>query len=396
MTTRNDAELAFPFHSQTLFEPPGEFATLRDQGGLARVRLPTGDLAWLATRYEDVREVLASPALSRAAATAPGAPRLGPVPPETRSLAAMDAPEHTRLRRLVVPAFSAGRIERLRPRIQQLVDGLLDAVIEQGPPADLVTALGKPLPMMVICELLGVPACDQDYFTDLAERSLRIGPGATEDVRDARELLHGYFAELIETRRFKPAEDLVSQLVSQSGISDSELATFCSTVLTAGYRPVSNVLTGSVVALLRHPVELDRLLAEASRLRSAVDELLRYVPGPVSGGTIRVATEDVVIGGTLVRAGEAVLPSTTSANRDEDVFADPDRLDVSRVDNPHVTFGPGIHHCLGAALARTELTVVLGTLLRRLPGLAFAVPASELAWTNGTMIRALTALPVTW
>jgi len=332
--TAEDTRLCFPFAPPTLFEPPAEFAMLRGTEPVARVLLPSGDQAWLVTRYSDVRQVLSDPRLSRAAATAPGAPRLGPVRPEAKSMMAMDPPEHTRLRRLVMPAFTARRTERLRPRIQEIADGLLDGMVRNGPPADLTVHLSRPLPMAVICELLGVPAVDRDDFSRWTDTALSLGAGMADEVIDARELLQGYLAELVDAKLSNPGDDLLSVLAAadESGdrLREGELLTLGSTLLTAGYHTVANAIANATLILLRHPQQLALLVRQPDLVPTAVEELLRYTPGPVSGGTLRVATEDLEIGGTLIRAGDAVIPSTTSANRDGAVYGDPDRLDVAR------------------------------------------------------------------
>lgn len=388
----------FPFAADRLTEPPAEFRRLRETDPVARVLLPTGYRAWLVTRYDDVRTVLADPRLSRAATTRPDTPRLGPARPEPDSLMAMDPPDHTRLRRLLVPAFSSRRIERLRPRVAGTVGELLDGMAQAGPPADLVRHLSMPLPIITICELLGVPPEDRDSFRDWTDAALTLRPGAVDAVTQARQRLAGYLGRLVEHKAQQPADDVLSSLVSardDDRLSSAELVSVAGTLITAGYHTVAHSLANSVLALLRHPDQLDPLRGGSELPAPVVEELLRWTPGPVSGGTIRIATEDVRIGSTVVRSGEAVIPSTASANRDAAVFPDPDALLLGRTDNRHVAFGPGIHHCLGAALARLELQVAIGELLRRFPGLRLAVPEEELVWGGG-MIRGVSSLPVAW
>ena len=392
--------LRFPFAHRTLFEPPEEFASLREQQPVARVTLPTGDEAWLVTRYADVRAMLSDARLSRAATTKPGAPRLGPARPEPDSMMAMDPPGHTRLRKLVAHAFTARRTERLRPRIQEITDGLLSAMEQQGKPADLVEHLARPLPLTVICELLGVPDRDRDAFRRWTDTALSLQPQATEAVAAAREALNGYLAALAVDKLAHPGADLLSvlALASEEGdrLSKEELAVLAATLLTAGYHTVANAITNGTAILLTHPEQLAALTADPTLIPNAVEELVRYTPGPVSGGTMRIATRDLEIGGVCVRAGEAVIPSTTSANRDAEVFACPNDFDVAREHNPHIGFGPGIHHCLGAQLARIELQTAFGSLLHRFPGIRLAVPPAELTWNTAGMIRGFTVLPVEW
>ena len=399
-TTRETTELLhFPFAATTLFDPPPEFGMLRAADPVAEVLLPSGDRAWLVTRYEDVRQLLSDPRFSRAAATRPGSPRLGPARPEPSSMMAMDPPDHTRLRKLVTPAFTRGRLERLRPRVQQVTDGLLDAMADAGPPADLVPLLARPLPIIVICEILGVPVRDRESFQQWTDTALTLAPDAATEVNVARGKLTVYLARLVDYKRGNPGDDLLSTLtaVAEDGdrLSEDELVSLAGTLITAGYHTVANTFTNAVLGLLRHPEQLARLRAQPELLANAVEELLRWTPGSVSGGTLRIATEDVELGGRLIRSGEAVLPSTTSGNRDAEAFPDPDLLDLARTGNRHIAFGPGIHHCLGAPLARIELQLALGGLLTRFPGFRLDIDPARLVWGTG-MIRGLTALPVAW
>ncbi|CAM5680502.1 cytochrome P450 hydroxylase [Streptomyces avidinii] len=390
--------LRFPFQLSQLFTPPPEFQQLRETCPVARVELPTGDWAWIATQYEDVRAVLNDARLSRAAATRPGAPRLGPASPEPDSIMAMDPPDHTRLRRLLASVFTGRQAERMRAGIVRTTEELLDVMEESGQPADLVPLLARPLPITVICDLLGVPDADREAFRDWTDAALTLAPSAAGAVTDARTRLAEYLAELVEAKRRGPGEDLLSTLVeaqAQEKLSQNELIAAAATLITAGYHTVANSFANSVVALLRHPEQLDPLRGAEQFPPAAVEELLRWTPGPVSGGTIRIATEEVKVGSVLVKPGEAVIPSTASANRDGAVFPGADELDLTRPENRHIAFGHGIHRCLGAPLARIELQVAFGALLRRFPGLRLAVAEEELVWGGG-MIRGVSSLPVAW
>ncbi|MET9467261.1 cytochrome P450 [Streptomyces sp. NPDC006544] len=390
--------LRFPFQLSQLFTPPPEFQQLRETCPVARVELPTGDWAWIATQYEDVRAVLNDARLSRAAATRPGAPRLGPASPEPDSIMAMDPPDHTRLRRLLASVFTGRQAERMREGIVRTTEELLDVMEESGQPADLVPLLARPLPITVICDLLGVPEADREAFRDWTDAALTLAPSAAGAVTDARTRLAEYLAELVEVKRRVPGEDLLSTLVeaqAQDRVSPGELIAAAATLITAGYHTVANSFANSMVALLRHPEQLDPLRGAAQFPLAAVEELLRWTPGPVSGGTIRIATEEVKVGSVIVKPGEAVIPSTASANRDGAVFPGADELDLTRAENRHIAFGHGIHRCLGAPLARIELQVAFGALLRRFPGLRLAVAEEELVWGGG-MIRGVSSLPVAW
>ncbi|MFF9135665.1 cytochrome P450 [Streptomyces sp. NPDC014806] len=389
--------LRFPFETSRLFDPPAEWRELRESCPVARADLPTGDRAWLVTRYEDVRAVLNDPRLSRAATTRPDAPRLGPARPEPDSIMAMDPPDHTRLRRLLAPAFTGRQAERLRPRIARTAERLLDDMTEIGPPVDLVEHLARPLPIITICELLGVPDEDRESFKEWTDAALTLAPHAAGAVTGARERLADYLRHLIAEKQHRPGDDLLGTLIAareEDRLRPAELVTVAATLITAGYHTVANSLANSVLALLRHPEQLDPLRGGPFPPQ-AVEELLRWTPGPVSGGTIRIATQEVKVGSTVVRPGEAVIPSTASANRDAAAFEDPDALDLSRAENRHIAFGHGIHRCLGAPLARVELHVAFDALLRRFPGLRLAVAEEELTWGTG-MIRGVTELPVAW
>ncbi|MEU3341752.1 cytochrome P450 [Streptomyces sp. NPDC006668] len=392
-----DEGLRFPFETSRLFDPPAEWRLLRESCPVARADLPTGDRAWLVTRYEDVRAVLNDPRLSRAATTRPDAPRLGPARPEPDSIMAMDPPDHTRLRRLLAPAFTGRQAERLRPRIARTAERLLDDMAEIGPPVDLVEHLARPLPIITICELLGVPDEDRESFKEWTDAALTLAPHAAGAVTGARERLADYLRHLIAEKQQTPGDDLLGTLIAardEDRLRPAELVTVAATLITAGYHTVANSLANSVLALLRHPGQLDPLRGGPFPAE-AVEELLRWTPGPVSGGTIRIATEEVKIGATVVRPGEAVIPSTASANRDAEAFEDPDVLDLGRPENRHIAFGHGIHRCLGAPLARVELQVALDALVRRFPALRLAVAERELSWGTG-MIRGVNALPVAW
>ncbi|MEV7770825.1 cytochrome P450 [Kitasatospora sp. NPDC086791] len=398
MTTEQPAA-PFPFPTSEPWHPAAEFGELRAADGLHRVTLPTGDPAWIATRYEDNRRLLSDPRFSRAAAARAGAPRARRAALETRSLTTMDPPEHTRLRRIGMRAFSSRRIDGLRPRIQRTTDRLLDALAAAGPGADLVATVARPLPVTVICELLGVPVADQERFGAWSRVYLSVTAHSAEEIEDAAASLKGYLAQLVRDKRRRPGDDLLSDLANaapEDRLDEDELVTFGVTLLVAGVETVAHSISGGVLALLRHPEQWELLRAKPELLDGAVDELVRYTPAAVSGGTVRVALEDVELGGTLVRAGEAVLPAVISADRDATVFADPDRLDVTRSPNPHIGFGHGPHRCLGAQLARAELAVAVGSLVARFPELRLAVAVEELEWDLRTMQRGPRALPVRW
>ncbi|GAA2267646.1 MULTISPECIES: cytochrome P450 [Kitasatospora] len=391
----------FPFPILSALDPSPEYARLRAEQPAVRVTLPSGDQAWIVTRYEDVRTVFSDPRFSRQAATRPGAPRFMPgVEGDPESIVSKDAPDHTRLRKLVAPAFTARRIAGMRPGVQRTVDRLLDAMAEGGAEADVVPGLAGPLPITTICDLLGVPQRDQARFREWSDLMFRTSPDALEAAVAARNALIGYLAGMVEQRRADPTDDLLGVLIAardnEDRLTERELVSFAGGLIVAGYETTANRLANAVLVLLRNPAQLALLRAEPERIGDAVEELLRYIPGGAAGGLIRVATEDVKIGGEVIRTGEGVIAVTNSANRDAEVWDAPDTFDITRRPGAHTSFGHGIHHCVGAQLARLELQIGLASLIRRFPGLRLAVPEAELVWKKNVVIHSLEALPVAW
>jgi cytochrome P450 len=377
------------------------FARLREQAPVCPVRLPYGDGdAWLVTRYEDVRQVLSDNRFSRAAACGPATPRMTPEPGSGASILMTDPPEHTRLRRIVAAAFTTRRVQELRPRIAAIAKELLDDIEAAGPPADLVARLALPLPLLVICELLGVPVEDRARFRRWVDPIMSTTAYPPEEIRRALDDFSDYICDLIEQRRTRPSTDLLSALIAASDaenrLSELELVTFAGTVLIAGHENTANMLSNAVVALLGRPRQWALLAAGPDTVARAVEELLRYLAISTGISFARVTTCDVTLSGVPVPAGAAVVVSLPAANRDPRVFTDPETLDLRRSPNPHLAFGPGTHHCLGAAIARVELQEALGALARRWPALRLAGPAAELPWKRGLVARAPTELPVSW
>ncbi|MFI8877760.1 cytochrome P450 [Streptomyces sp. NPDC055243] len=401
-----EAPLSFPLSSPDPAAPPPDLARLRAGCPVAPVRLPSGDRGWLVTTYADNLKVFSDSRFSRSAAAGKGAPRARNIPLDPNSITTMDPPEHSRLRRALGGAFSPRRLDVLGERIGVITRGLLDEAMAHRP-ADLVAGLAQPLPLIVICELLGLPEEERDQFRDWTEAYLTLSPEHAARSTEAAQQLDTYFAALVERRRRRPTDDVFGALVAaheDGRLSHAELCTFATTLLVAGYETVAAQIAGSLNVLLaygsEHPEEWGELY-EGDRLREpVVEELLRYVPIAMTGGTLRVATEDVELSGTVIRAGEAVLPSTTSANRDTAVYEHPDLFDPYRfeVDRgaSHLAFGHGPHRCMGAHLARLQIGVALGTLLRRHPTLRPAVPLDELEWNTAKPIRCPKSLPVTW
>ncbi|MCP2167095.1 cytochrome P450 [Goodfellowiella coeruleoviolacea] len=388
----------YPFREPVGLALEPEYAELRDHEPVSRISLPYGGQAWLAVRHEDVRVVLTDPRFSRAALLDRDVPRTSPRRLTDPTLHTMDPPEHNRLRGLVAAAFSPKQIDRLTDHAQHVTNGLLDRVEQTGPPADLVAGLAVPLPIAVICHLLGVPPGDRDQFTSWIDVALATTAFPPEEIHRAFNELKDYIAGLVTARREKPSDDLLGALVAardtEGRLSENEVVVLGVTLLYAGLETTSNHIGNFTYTLLTHPDQLAALRADPGLLDRAVDELLRFTPTVTSAGFTRIAREDVELGGVLVRAGDAVLVQLDAANRDERVFTDPDRLDLTRKPNPHVAFGFGPHYCVAAQLAKAELRVAIGTVLRRFPGLRLA--DEELSWRRGRMVRGLDRLPVTW
>ncbi|POX54432.1 cytochrome P450 [Streptomyces sp. Ru71] len=392
---------AFPQDRACPYHPPAAYRSLGDGPPLHRVTLYDGTTAWLVTGHAVARELLADPRLSTDR-TRPGFPALTPRFEAGRyrrtALLGVDDPEHRVQRRMLVPRFTLKRANELRPDIQRIVDGLLDAMIAQGPPAELVNAFALPVPSMVICALLGVPYADHEFFEEQSRRLLR-GPAA-EDVLRARDRLEEYLGDLIDrkARETRPGDGVLDELVHQrlrtGEVDRADLVALAVILLVAGHETTANMISLGTYTLLRHPERLAELRSDPGLVPSAVEELMRMLS--IADGLLRVATQDIEVAGTAVRAGEGVLFSTSVINRDETVYADPDRLDLRRTARHHIAFGFGIHQCLGQNLARAELEIALRTLFERLPGLRLAAPAEEIPFKPGDTIQGMLELPVTW
>jgi cytochrome P450 len=391
---------AYPFSDPDRLYLDPLYAELRRQEPVVQVQLPFGETAWLATRYEDVRMVLGDARFSRAASVGRDEPRLTPQP-IGGGILSMDPPDHSRLRRLVAKAFTARRVDLLRPDTTEIADELVDAMIAGGSPADLVEQFAAPLPIRVICRLLGVPVSDQEKFRTWSEAIVSTTSLAPEQIVEYLGSLHAYMAGLIAQRRQESTDDLLGALVQardadNDRLTEQEMVELAAGILAAGHETTVSQIPNFVYVLLTNPEQLALLQSRPDLIPSAVEELMRYVPLGAASSFARYATEDIELGGVRIRAGEPVIASLSSANRDGDVFADPDGLDLTREVNPHIGFGHGVHHCLGAQLARMELQVALGTLLTRLPGLSLAVDDKELDWKPGQLVRGLRSMPVTW
>ncbi|MET8096312.1 cytochrome P450 [Streptomyces sp. NPDC005236] len=378
-------------------DPHPVYAELRALGPVHRVRLPPPDErheTWLVVGYEEARAALADARLAKSANTAGfvfyGEELIG------EHMLLSDPPQHTRLRTLIAGEFTGRRVAALRPRIQEITDELLDAMIPRGH-ADLVESFAYPLPLTVICELLGVPAPDRAAFRALSTET--VAPTSAESEQKAFVELAAYLGDLIEDKRCAgPTDDLLSGLVRTTAedgdrLSARELRGMAFLLLVAGHETTVNLITGVVRALLGHPGQLAALRADMTLLDGTIEETLRH-DGPVENATFRCAAEPLDIGGTAIAAGEEVMICLTAADRDEARYPAPDRFDLRREARGHLAFGHGIHYCLGAPLARLEAQVALRSLLERCPDLAPDGPPS--GWLPGMLMRGVRRMPVRW
>ncbi|MFJ4966519.1 Cytochrome P450-SU1 [Streptomyces sp. ADI96-02] len=397
MTAAGEEVRAYPFGPVDRLDLDPTLVEICGERPVLRVRLPFGGEGWLVTRHADVKTVLSDPRFSRAAAAGDHVPRTVAVAPPSTSIMGMDPPDHSRLRRRVMRSFTVRSIEALRPRIQEIVNGLVDTMTEAGGPADLTAVLTWPLPITVICEMLGVPPADQDRFTEWVDGLLILDD--PQQSAWARGQLGDYLADLIAQRRTDPTDDLLGELAADNEkdpLSEEELVSLGVSLLSAGQEATANQIGNFVYTLLTQPGLWRQLVADRSLIPNAVEELSRFIPISATAGFTRIATEDLELSGQLIRAGDAVVAELGMANRDSEVFDRPEEIDFHRGQIPHVTYGHGIHHCLGAQLARVELCVVLETLIDRLPGLRLSVPADQLSWRTERLIRGVAALPVDW
>ncbi|MBI1759438.1 MAG: cytochrome P450 [Actinobacteria bacterium] len=385
------------------FAPPDGYRELRERSPVSRLQLADGTVGWLLTRDEDVRAMLVDPRMSAQNRTLTShvrvlTPDLVARSIRRASLLSMDAPEHSRQRRLLTVSFTARRMRRLTPWIERVVEEHLDAMISRGSPADLVPAFALPIPSLVICELLGVPYAERAEFQDRAHTLVSVGIPPAESVR-AGEELEGYLGQLLLRKRAEPADDLLSELARPDGraggLPDGELARLSTLLLIAGHETTANMIGLGALMLLEHPARYAALRDGPAVVERTVEELLRYL-SVVHLGVTRQATEELTIGGQRISAGELVVGSLAAANHDPERFAEPAELDPDRVRVPHLAFGYGAHQCLGQQLARVELAAAFGGLARRLPGLRLAVPAEQVPLRHEMLIYGVDELPVAW
>ncbi|MGC5343869.1 cytochrome P450 [Streptomyces sp. DT24] len=384
-------------------EPAPEYDELREKEPVSRVRLTfNGREAWLLTRYEDVRQMLVDPRFSSNMAD-PGYPLqfhfpmelLGKVKP---ALLHMDPPDHTTHRMMLMPELSVKRVEAMRPRTQEIVDECVDAMLARGGPVDLVSMVSMPVPSIAMCELVGVPHEARDLFHRWV--TLLVTQGSAEEHASANAEVEVLLYKLIAERQENPGDDLISSLLERNAekreLEPSDISALVRAMIAAGHESTVNGISIGTLVLLQHPEQADWLREHPEMSGQAVDELSRY--SSISDhGTVRVALEDVEIGGQLIRAGEGVICSLSASNHDPAVFTEPNKLDLTRREaRANVAFGFGRHQCAGQMLVRMQLEVVFTTLLRRIPGLRLHTPLGELPFKANALIDGVHELPVTW
>lgn len=389
---------SYPMPRSDVLSPPPEYARLRAERPITKVTLDfDGSEVWLVTSYEEAKAILTDQSFSSDFST-PGFPaRLTSQPPGPGTFIRMDPPDQTRLRRLLHPELSRRQIDALRPTVQQIVDELIDQMVAAGPPADLIAQFALPLPSRVITLLLGVPYEDREFF-HYTTRVMGEQTTPPDERLRVRNDLKRYLENLVAERDAHPGDDLLSQMCRRRGeaeVSLEEVVGIATLLMVAGYETVANQIGVGTVALLQNPQQLADLRAHPEKIHAAVDELVRHQT-VTDYGARRAATADVQIGGQLIRKGEGVLVVLSSANRDESVFPEPDQLDFDRARREHLAFGWGPHQCVGHLLARVQLEVAWLTLLRRLPGLALAVPLEEIPFRFDMFVYGVRALPVRW
>ncbi|MEV0105741.1 cytochrome P450 [Nocardia sp. NPDC050799] len=384
------------------FDPPREITRLRAVRPVSPLLFPDGHAGWLVTGYDEARALLADTRFSsrldigivHALDATPDMPAQTEPSPQIPGLfVAMDPPDHTRLRRKLIGAFTVRRMKQLEEHIAEVVERQLDEMSNLTPPVDLVRAFALPVPSLVICELLGVPYADRETFqTNSAKFLLRDQP--LEEKMGAYGAMMGYLAELVTAKRAEPGEDILSDLARDEDLSIEELTGISFLLLLAGHETTANMLALGTFALLENPEQLAELRADPDLTPDAVEELMRYLS--VADIFYRYATEDLELGGETIPAGSTVVVSLLAANHDPRRFDNPDTLDIHRKARGHVSFGHGVHQCLGQQLARVEMRAGFAGLLRRFPALRLAVPAGEVPLRTDMNIYGVHELPVTW
>jgi cytochrome P450 len=391
----------YPFlHRDSVLHAPSALRTCRERSAM-EVRLPSGDSVWLVTGYQDIRALLSDDRLSRDR-NQPDAPRIT----KDNSMfqdpnVSMDPPDHPRMRRLIAKAFTAARVERMRPHTEQVVAGLLEAMEAAGPPADLNDTLAFPLAITTLCELLGVPVEDQKDFRTWTDAFLSVTKYAPEEMARYRGELFGYIQRLVAAKAAAPGEDLISALIAvrdedSNRLSEYELLYWAQGLLMGGYETTASHLGAAVATLLANPDVYAKVRNDLTLVPQALEELLRIQVLFSSMAALRYAKEDIEVGGWTIPRGSGVVLALESANRDEGIFPDPETIDITRPSHLHLAFSAGPHHCAGSALARMEMQTAIVALLRRFPTLELAVDPLSLRRATGGLVEGFTEIPVTW
>ncbi|NUQ87466.1 MAG: cytochrome P450 [Glycomyces artemisiae] len=391
--------LQYPIPNDAVLDPPAEWAELRGKCPVAHVTFASGDPATLLTRYEDVKATLADPRFTRTSAEGDSA-RVseesgGVLDSQMASVLPQHGEAHLKWRRTLNKWFTAKRMAALRPGITAMADRLVDEMTAQGGTADLKAAFGFPLPVWVICEILGVPEDDRDKFSYWSDTLLSMTRYTQDEIVAAQTAFHVYLAGHVAAKRAEPGDDLLSELVTDSDMSDAEIIATGQGLLVAGHETTANMIAKMAAMLLADRTRWEALLADPKLIRSAVEESLRMDVN-AGFGMVRYIDREFEVGGSVIEPGTTVVCSMAAANRDEDAFADAHAMDLARTPNPHLAFGAGAHSCLGQALARTELQVALEVLLRRLPSLELAVAPEDLQRVEGLLVGGMAAVPVRW
>ncbi|MFB9905946.1 cytochrome P450 [Allokutzneria oryzae] len=396
--------IEMPFPPPGTMGPPEEYVRLRRSCPMAKLAMDAdmSDVTiWYVTRYADVRALIGDPRLVRPSITewpvregehADSGPGLV-------TMMEMDGAQHRALRRVLAEAFSARSVRRYQPRMRELAAGLLDDFAKDGQPGELISGFAEPFPLLVVCDLVGIPYAEREYFLPIADTALGAlsSIGTLEEAREVNRQLREYVTSLIARKRREPADDVLTHVVSacdRGELTQDSVIAFLLSMVVAGYRTTTMFLANSVLTLLSEPSQYIALRDDRALMPSAVEELVRYIP-VMNGVVVLLATEDISLHGQTIRAGDAVLPVLAAANRDETVFADPDQLDLRRSPNPHLVFGRGEHNCFGSHLARAELTTALEALLDRFPYLRLA-EGQDPTWDDESPSKSPLTMPVSW
>jgi cytochrome P450 len=389
--------IEFPLAAPGTMGPPAEYGRLRAHCPVARIDVDRDAIAWYVTRYADVRALLADPRLVRPTINEwPDRSGLGAEDPGLTTMMELEGPGHTALRRVLTDAFSARSVRRCLPQVRQLAAGLLDSLAAGGPPGDLVAGLAEPFPLRVMCDLVGIPYTEREYFLPMADAAL----GAMQTLEEGRQAtgqLRAFITTLIDHKRREPTDDILTHLIREHDrgvLTEEPVISFGLSMLIAGYRTTTMFIANSLYTLLTEPGQYARLRDHRELMPTAVEELLRYIP-VMNGVVVLLATQDIDLHGHTIHQGDGLHMALAAANRDETVFPDPDQLDLSRTANPHIIFGRGPHSCIASRLARAELTIALDAVLDRFPALHL-LDDQPPTWDDESPAKSPLTLPAGW